>query len=881
MPNDTAQSTTQFAQLIYTSFDDDSSSGGWQIKAETGELTPTERQALTSRIVTRFDVGRPLPAYPTQEEISGRPARLAYAPLTSDSAAYWHTVDAGADGTGRPGNVMAHVLLDRNVRCPSPLRPVQLWDSPKWLRPFGAADVAATTLDEDDLPQPGAGISVESVVQFLTGTTIDRQSVFRVLLDAVYAAMAGGPGIMLITHEPGIGVMWIAAVSYFMSPGAARRFSWCSHDDPNLAVTDLRRGTHLVVVSEDATTKAAAGQWVVIDDAEEPGIGQPGSSHRTSHGHVAVTGWSVLAEGVLESARTATKIIGDQDAIAAAVGDVDLSPAWPLAVAVRRDPALQEYHKDANHVVADDQPANPQAVDWIADIVAEAGAATAPADAPESLVRLTRAHTRGVGVATAARRLLQTALADMKWLELGPLNDVPQVEVVSLEEAQPVIGAALAQVRGQYPDSAAPEVLHLAVRIAELLGRLCAPESGPHRSSTPLRGLIAHAVTALESAATANILRADTAISVFTRERDLRPAVATLPEATLYQLDISLWAWLFGDDQPEPVVPANPYAFDRKLLAHYILATLEGPLHAVVGEKKDRLAADGAYLALDAEGLEDEDCRRLIDAISRVSHIDANDLAAMMAQQPSRIAPAAAAAALLYEAVPNQLITVLASRPNDSAGPGLDRFALTAARLRALHPATGPWTDEQLAQALADAQYVYDQFPSIDHVSMAADELIEVLAVLFVIAQMRGDKWANLQDATAQALAQRLDTQSATLATALAEHTRLGTLDVEWFAGRSLLQRIGGFDVPALLTEDEQGTGLEGAVLADLIERQHYSGPTEVKGLRDCAWEQVRSMGAEEAERFFEGYARAARAWLHQYSLDEGGSRRGFLRPNF
>jgi hypothetical protein len=877
-----ARSTVQFAQLIYTSFDDGSSSGGWQVKAETGELTPSERQALTSRIVTRFDVGQPLPAYPTQEEISGRPSRLAYAPLTGDSAGYWHTVDAGSDGTGRPGNVMAHVVLDRSVRAPSPLRPIQLWDSPKWLRPFGSTDVAAARLTEDDLPEPSAEMGVASVVQFLTGTTVDRQSVFRVLLDAVYATMTGGPGVMLVTHDPSIGPKWIAAVSYFMSPGAARRFSWCTHDDPNLAVTDLRRGTNLVVVSEDAAKKVAGGQWVVIDDAEEPGIGELGSTHRTANGDVAVTVWSVLAEGVLESEETATRLIADQDSVATAIGDVDLSPAWPLAVAVRRDPALREYHGDANHVVAEDQPTHATTVDWVTEVVAEAVAATAPDNAQESLVRLERAHKRGVGVAVAALRLLQTALADPQWLALGPLGEVPTANVVDVEPLQPLVGAALTNVRETHPDPALPGALHLAVRIDELLGRLGIHGPELQLSVEPVRAMIADDIAGLVSASPSSPLCADTAISITTRENVLRPAVARLPATALFRIDVGVWAWLFGDERPNPVVPENPYGYDRVLLAHYIRATLEGPQPPDIGERKNRLATDGAFLALDAEELGDEDCRHLIDAISRASRIDAGDLAAMFAQQPRRIAPAVASAPIYYEDVPAELVMTLAARAEEPTDAEPDRVALTAARLRVLHHAPRPWTDEQVTGALTDAKSVFEQFLPIDHLATVADELIDVLGIIFVIAQIRGLAWADVHSANAQALATRLTNRSAALVDILAESTRHGVLDVGWFAGRALLQRVDDVDAPALLTDVEGRPGLADAVLAGLIERQAYTGPTDVEGLRNCAWEHIRAMGPEQAERFFKGYSRAAHDWLQDNRISgESGLRLGFLRPNF
>lgn len=118
--------TARYAQLTYTSYDDGSGRGGWQVKQETGGLDAVEQQSLTARILTRFDLLPVMPDFPTPEQTAARPARLSYAPLPAvgaGHAAYWHTVDAGRDASGRPGNVFAHVVLDRDVSAPSPVRP--------------------------------------------------------------------------------------------------------------------------------------------------------------------------------------------------------------------------------------------------------------------------------------------------------------------------------------------------------------------------------------------------------------------------------------------------------------------------------------------------------------------------------------------------------------------------------------------------------------------------------------------------------------------------------------------------------------------------------------------------------------------------------------
>lgn len=873
-----AQTSPRLVQLIYTSFDDGSSAGGWRVKAETGEVTHAERQELISRIVTRFDVGDPLPKYPTAEQISTRPARLAYAPLSEDSAGYWHTVDAGVDGTGRAGNVFAHVLLDRDIGAPSALRPIQLWGSPKWLRPFGAPEVAAATLNAGEPPGPAAD-GFASVVAFLTSTTVDRQSVFRVLLDAVFAAMHGGPGVMLMTRDLDTGPRWIAAVSAFMSPGAARRFSWVTHDDASLAVSDLRGGTHLVVVADSAIGRAPGEQWAVVDEQEQPHIGAVGSTqHQTANGPVTVTAWSLLAEGVLEDEITATRILTRQDAVADEVGDRGLSPLWPLAVAVREDSGLRDYHAMADRVIADEQPAQLPITGQVVEIVANAVAATAPATAPEALDRLIRAKRRGIGVAVAARRLADTALSDQHWLARGPLADVPAVFAVDAGSISPSIDHAVRDVRAAHPDPTSVPALHGIMRVAELVSRLSIADEALEQAMAEVRTALAEGVAGLAGPPSPELC-ADQAIGVAMRECVIRPYVAELDAAALYRVDAFTWAWLFADPQPAPVIPANPHGYDRMLLAHYILTALDRP-GAVVPADRERLTGDAAFLALDAE-LDDADCRRFIDKLARVGDMPPADLGQMFSQWPNRISPGCASIALYAKAVPADLVAILADRRLADDATGQDRDAIMAARLRMLRHAR-PWTEAQTAAALADARVALTERLKLDQLHDIVNDLVEVLGVAFVVAQIRGESWADAQGPAARALTIRLAHQTSAVIDLLVDLTKARIIDVGWFVGHDLMRSVENApNPPRLITDRGNGAGLAAGVLTRLFEGGDYTGPTDVAGLRNCAWTFVRSSTAEEAEGFFSGYRSAAKEWLQSHIDNEGGTLFGRLRSSF
>ena len=182
---------TRYGQLAYTSFDKPGSAGGWQIKQVGGALSAEEAQTLVAGVRTAFDPVEPLPTYPTPEQLERGPRRLAYRRIDERSAGYWHTVPAGSDSTGRPGNVFAHAVLDRTPDAAPRHRPIQWWRSPQWVCPYGPAAVARAVLP-DEAPGPAAAVTKDSVVAFALDNRTWRLATLFGLLDAVAAALDGG-----------------------------------------------------------------------------------------------------------------------------------------------------------------------------------------------------------------------------------------------------------------------------------------------------------------------------------------------------------------------------------------------------------------------------------------------------------------------------------------------------------------------------------------------------------------------------------------------------------------------------------------------------------------------------------------------------------------
>lgn len=505
----------RYGQLAYTSFDSVGAAGGWQIKQVNGELTVEEKQTLVAGVRTVFEPDQALPAYPTPEDLERGPRRLAYRRADA-GACYWHTVPAGPDATGRPGNVFAHAVLDRTPDDPPRHRPIQWWRSPLWCRPYGPAAVATAQLP-DEPPTPADSVSRDSVIAFALDTTTWRLGTLFGLLDAIDAALQGGPPVVLGVASPDDAAQWIGLISYLMSAGTASRLNFSTFDRAGTLGPSMQAGQHLTAMPRADLANLPPG-FVVIDDAATLSLGEYGAEpHRTANGDtITVTAWSAMAQVVLLDAASAHAALDDIDHYAALTDDTGLHPAWPLAMAVTARDHLADAHPEARNVIAAHTPPAP----------------------PDSVVARTlagvAAHSAGISTAEAwqavqktpsgpAARLidltyLTRAVADNTWLDqLGPVPVGPRTyhgHPVP-EELSAALGPALSTARAAGPDRVL-RLIDLLIRAGvgdgrlpralatDVVGALRDPHTGP-RLAARLRDRIG---AATRLALTAEVLRA-------------------------------------------------------------------------------------------------------------------------------------------------------------------------------------------------------------------------------------------------------------------------------------------------------------------------------------------------------------------------------------
>lgn len=415
-------------QLAYTSFDSgvDSgfgagrSAGGWQVKETTGDLDPEDVALLVSGVTTALHPVSPVPDYPTAEQISRLPHRMSYRSLDDGRVAYWHTVPAGVDGTGRPGNVFAHVVVDGEPAAARPRRPIQRWRDPAWLCPYGPDQVRAATLPAQP-PGYGTTVTKDSVIAFALDTSTWRLGTLFGLLDAVAAALDGGAPVVLGTQSVDSAAQWIGLVSFLMSPGSAQRLAFSTFDRVDQLASGPPLGQHLTAVPIEDLVLLPPGP-LVIDETATLSLGELGREpHRTSSGQsIDVTAWSAMAQVALLDTESARVVMDDVERFAAQAGDDGLHAAWPMAMSVRAHAEFADARDEADAVLVAHSPAGlgdtelGRAVHGALD--AMVGTTTADA------LHAVRQAPAGPAAEYADATYLVRALGDDRWLDqTGPI----------------------------------------------------------------------------------------------------------------------------------------------------------------------------------------------------------------------------------------------------------------------------------------------------------------------------------------------------------------------------------------------------------------------------------------------------------------------------
>jgi bacterioferritin-associated ferredoxin len=488
-------SRPRYGQLTYTAFAVTSSvrgsgSGGWQVKEEAGDLDGREREALSRQVVTAFRLVTPPSRFPSRDEVAALPRRLTYRRLPL-GAVWCHAAPAGNDATGRPNNVFSHVLLDRGpVDDIDLVRPIQRWAATSWLTPYGADEVQAAVLGEAREPVLGDEFGIAELAAFLFDLDASRFSTMGLLLDAVAAALAGGPPVVLGATTTEEGARWIALVQHLTAASVALRISFSTYERLEALLERPPEVVLSVVPASDLAgiRPAVPFPFVLVDPEDDAQTAQAADGTEVWRprlvGEVATTDWSRLAMDVcLQGPIRWQDCVRDLDEISRQIGwPADAAPAWPLAAAMTRDPAFATARPLAARVLlrdAADVVLPPQIRVPVEAAVAEA--LTGPAQDVWTAVRELR--PRDGRVPELAERAVATyverALLEGNWLgrpEGVPLPSVRLVTPSEIGRVEEVAARALGSLRTLAtlgPGSRAVlflRVLDFLVRLEDLTG---------------------------------------------------------------------------------------------------------------------------------------------------------------------------------------------------------------------------------------------------------------------------------------------------------------------------------------------------------------------------------------------------------------------------
>ncbi len=235
--------------------------GGWRIGEQAG-LSPEQAKWLQQKVAARFPEDGSLPRFPTPSDLERRPRRLRFVPLNGFSA-FWHTVAAGIDASGRPGNSFTHAALVETAQLPADWIPVHAWRSPSWSVPYGAEAVQSAGLMKD-IPGRGPFSDLDKVIDFIVERP-ERTQMWAILLDALHNIQSGSGSIVLLCDSADEAAGWIAAMTSTVVKAVARLLSFAIWERASESEADWK--AHHLVCTDRSSLRgeftSRPGLWVI------------------------------------------------------------------------------------------------------------------------------------------------------------------------------------------------------------------------------------------------------------------------------------------------------------------------------------------------------------------------------------------------------------------------------------------------------------------------------------------------------------------------------------------------------------------------------------------------------------------------------------------
>ena len=442
------------AQLLYTNVDrmaDGRATSGWQTMEVSAGLDEAGATLMRGLVEPSLNPLRPLPGFPTPEEIGAAERRFAQAP-TRIGTVLVHTAPAGVDTTGRP-NTMSHLVLLPDDPAPT-LMTADLWRSPGWVAPFGPDRVRSSSLPDPAALVAGAAVDDDAVADFIAAAP--RGPVLGAIADALQpriltrldgrAPDEGAGPVVVACASTDEAALWIGALQRTCAPATGRLLGFSTLERLT-GSGDLERlsgiGLDLVFVPPPDLEAARRGTGALVVDPERPPSDPP------------TTGWGRLVVAACQDQGAWMAATEAQREVIGLLADHrDLSPAWPLAVAEACDPGL--LTGDLDDVVecelVDCRPSALTDQPYLSSIITErvlGSSCREPADWWRRLAAVPAGAPVTGLVDGLVTRYLQTASQSASWLLDEHREPRPAVHrVLSRWSAQPQCAKAVERAVG-------------------------------------------------------------------------------------------------------------------------------------------------------------------------------------------------------------------------------------------------------------------------------------------------------------------------------------------------------------------------------------------------------------------------------------------------
>lgn len=288
----------RWAHVTYASFKSTTRRSGWNIGPSL-HATEQESQEISALAPTNMVPVKSFDDFISSSEIDALPRRFEFKPFPS-SAVFMHSVPAGKDSTGRPGNVFTHAAIDRYPEEPMSVNyPIDLYRSPDFLTPFRANAVNAVEL-RADLQEPDAGPMADLGLAWMMVDDMfgARREAFYQLQDALEARAAR---VILLLNNTNEAAYWIQALSSTLTPEEARFL---------LHFSTFERAATLPPF--DPTARSSSLMVCPLEDAEllkdlpDVQVIDPARTDVREHGH-----WARMTAGIFNGNFNAEELVDE------------------------------------------------------------------------------------------------------------------------------------------------------------------------------------------------------------------------------------------------------------------------------------------------------------------------------------------------------------------------------------------------------------------------------------------------------------------------------------------------------------------------------------------------------------------------------------------